>query len=69
VFFVLNSFDNIICLNDRQGIVPKHIVDQQFYSRQLLAALACVAAKMRASIIAQTGGGSGFYGTLTGSAG
>jgi hypothetical protein len=25
--FVFNSFDVIICLKDRQGIVPKHIVD------------------------------------------
>ncbi len=34
--FVILAF----CLNDRQGLPPKHIIDQQFYSRRLLAALA-----------------------------
>ncbi len=43
-------------LNNRQGLVPIRIVDQQFYSRCLFAALARVAVKMRASVIAWTGG-------------
>jgi hypothetical protein len=44
-------------------------MDQQFYSRRLLAALARAAVKMRASVIARTGGGGDFYGALTDSAG
>ncbi len=42
--------------NVQQGLIPKHIIEQQFFSRQLLAALACVAAKMRTSVIARTRG-------------
>jgi hypothetical protein len=59
-FFVLNSSDDKIYLNNRQGLVPKHIVDQQFYSSRLLAALACAAVKMRASVTARMGGGGSF---------
>jgi hypothetical protein len=59
-FFIVNSYDDKICFNDWKGLIPKHIVNQQFYSRQLFAALALAVAKMRASIIAQTGGGGGF---------
>jgi hypothetical protein len=40
-FFVFSSDDDNICLNDRQGLVPKSIVNQQFYSRRLFAALSC----------------------------
>jgi hypothetical protein len=58
--FVFNSYFDQIRLNDRHCRLPKHIIDQQFYSRQLLAALARAAVKMRASIIARTGGGGGF---------
>jgi hypothetical protein len=32
-FFVFNSFAGMICLNDRQGLVPKRLVDQQFFFR------------------------------------
>jgi hypothetical protein len=60
VIFIVNSYDDKICFNDRQGLIPKHIVNQQFYSRQLFAAVARVVAKMRTSVIAQTGGGGGF---------
>jgi hypothetical protein len=49
-----------IYLNNRQDLVPIRIVDQHFNSRRLLAALARAAVKMRASVIAQTGGGGGF---------
>ncbi len=31
-FFVFNSFRDIICLNDRQGLDSIRVVDQQFYS-------------------------------------
>jgi hypothetical protein len=58
-FFVLNSFDGTICLNDQQDLVPILIVDQHFHSCQPFAALASATTKMNASIIAQTGGCSG----------
>ncbi len=58
-FFVFNSFDDIIRLNGRQDLSPKSIVVHQFYSRWLLAALATAAMKMRDSVIALAGGGSG----------
>jgi hypothetical protein len=67
-FSAFNSFDVTICANDRQGLVPTHTAKQQFYSCQLFAALASATAKIRASIIAQTGGGRGMYGGSTGSA-
>jgi hypothetical protein len=55
-FFVFNSSDDKIYLNNRQGLVLIRIVDQSFYSRRLLAALARAAVKMRASVTARTGG-------------
>jgi hypothetical protein len=58
-----------IRLNDRYCLFPRHIIDHQFYSHRLLAALARSAVKMLATVIARTGGGGGFYGALTGSAG
>jgi hypothetical protein len=60
MFFVFNSYFDKICLNDQYCFLPKHIIDQQFYSRRLLAALAGAAAKMRASVIAWTGEGGNF---------
>ncbi len=33
IFFIFNSYDDKICFNDRQGLIPKHIVDQQLYYR------------------------------------
>jgi hypothetical protein len=59
-FFVFNSSDDKIYLNNRQGLVLIRIVNQSFYSRRLLAALARAAVKMRASVTARTGGGNGF---------
>jgi hypothetical protein len=55
-FFVFNSFDDTICSNDRQDLVPARIVDQQFYSCRLFATLACAMTKIHA-FIARTGGG------------
>jgi hypothetical protein len=43
-------------LNNRQGLVPIRIVDEHFYSRRLLAALARAAVKMSASVIAELEG-------------
>jgi hypothetical protein len=57
---VFNSYFDKICLNDKHYLLPKHIIDQQFYSHRLLAALACAVGKIRASVIARTGGGGGF---------
>jgi Mor family transcriptional regulator len=54
------SFDDKICSNDQQDLVPKPIVDHQFYTRQLFTALVRKAKKIVASVIAQAGGGSGF---------
>jgi hypothetical protein len=34
-FFILNSFDDTVCLNDLQGVVPVHIVNQMLYSCRL----------------------------------
>ncbi len=31
LFFVFNSFDSAICLNDRQDLILVCIVDQQFF--------------------------------------
>ncbi len=59
-FFVFNSSDDKIYLNHRQDLVPIRIVNQHFNSCRLLAALARAAVKMRASVIARTGGGGGF---------
>jgi hypothetical protein len=58
-FFVFNSYYDKKFLNDRQGLIPKHIIYQQFYSRQLLEALARSAAKISASVIPWIGGGGG----------
>jgi hypothetical protein len=58
-FFVYHSFDNIICSNDRQGLDSIHVVDQQFYSRQLFAALASMAMNFSTSVIVRIGGGRG----------
>ncbi len=60
LFFVFNSSGDKIYLNNRQDLVPIRIVDKHFNSRRLLAALAPAAVKMRASVIARTGGGGGF---------
>jgi hypothetical protein len=59
VFFIFHSYFDEICLNYQHCLLPKHIIDQQFYLSQLLAALAHVVAKMLASVIARTGGGGG----------
>jgi hypothetical protein len=59
-FFVFNSYFDKIHLNDRHCLLPKHIIDQQFYSCQLLAALARAVVKMRTSVISRTGGDGGF---------
>jgi hypothetical protein len=59
-FFVLiGSYDKIY-FDNRQGLVTICIVDQNFYSHCLFAALARAAAKMRTSVIAQTETGCGF---------
>ncbi len=39
-FLVFNSFGDIVCLNDQQGLGPIHVVNQQFYFHRLFAALA-----------------------------
>jgi hypothetical protein len=59
-FFIFNSFDETICWKDWLGLVPKRIVNQQFYSLWLFAASACVGTQMRTSVIAWTGEGGGF---------
>jgi hypothetical protein len=63
-FFVFNRFDNIMGSNDWQGLDPVGVVDQQFYSYQLFAALTSARMKFSTSVIARIGGG-----TLTGSDG
>jgi hypothetical protein len=55
--FVFQSYNDKICLNDLQGLFPKHIINQQFYFRQILAALTRAASKMGASVVARTEGG------------
>jgi hypothetical protein len=48
-FVILSSLTAILIkfvLNDRHWLLPKHIIDQQFYSRRLLAALAHAAVNM-----------------------
>jgi hypothetical protein len=57
-FFIFNSFDDTICLCHRLGLVPKSVVNQQFYSHQLFPDLVHTAMKMFASVIAMTGEGS-----------
>jgi hypothetical protein len=58
-FFVYYSFDYIICSNDRQVLDSIRVVDHQFYSRRLFAALASMAMNFGASVIVQIGGGRG----------
>jgi hypothetical protein len=58
-FFVYYSFDDIIYSNDRQGLDSIRVVDQQFYSRRLFAALASTAMNFGASVIARIGRGRG----------
>jgi hypothetical protein len=58
-FLVFNSFGDTFCLNDRHGLDPIHVVDQQFYFRRLFTALASVATNSGASFIARIGGGHG----------
>jgi hypothetical protein len=55
-----NSFDDAICLNDWQGLVPIRIVDRQFYTCQLFSALAAPATKYCACVEAQMEGDSSF---------
>jgi hypothetical protein len=58
-FFAYYSFGYIICSNDRQGLDSIRVVDHQFYSRRLFAALASMATNFGASVIVQIGGGRG----------
>jgi hypothetical protein len=58
-FFMLNGFEDTICPSDQQGVVLICTFDQQLYSCLLIAALVSAARKICASIIAQTGWGSG----------
>ncbi len=59
LFLVFNSFGDIFCLNDRQGLDPIRVFDHQFYFRQLFAALASVVTNSGTSVIAWIGGGRG----------
>jgi hypothetical protein len=52
-FFVFNSFRDMICLNDQQDLDFMRVVDQQFYSRRLFAALAGAVKNSVASVIAR----------------
>ncbi len=67
-FSSFNCFDDTVCLTNQQDLVTICIVDQQFHSCWLSAALASVTTKICTSVRAQTGGGSGSWGGLTGSA-
>jgi hypothetical protein len=58
-FFVFNSFGDTFCLNDRHGLDPIHVVDQQFYFRRLFTALSSVATNSGTSVIVPIGGGHG----------
>jgi hypothetical protein len=51
-FFIFNSFDDTVCLNDPQGLVPVHIVNQLLYPCRLFATLMSAMTKSCASIIA-----------------
>jgi hypothetical protein len=58
-FLVFNSFGDTFCLNDRHGLDPIRVVDQQFYFHRLFTALVSVATNSGASVIARIGGGHG----------
>jgi hypothetical protein len=58
-FLVFNSFGDTFCLNDRHGLDPIRVVDQQFYFCRLFTALASVATNSGASVIVRIGGGHG----------
>jgi hypothetical protein len=61
VIFSSLTFDGTISLKNWQALVPVQIVEQQFHYCRLFAALARLTTKIRASVIAQIGGGTGFY--------
>ncbi len=58
-FFVYYSFGDIICSNDRQGLDSILVVDQQFYTRRLFAALASMVMNFGTSVIVRIKGGRG----------